>query len=120
MEFFTKYKKILIGILVVVALFIAYAALKPKKDGATAPITVEQAGGVPKEASDIVVLLSDLKTIKIDTSFFESPALRPLRDFALPLAEEPKGRVNPFAPFSDAAVGETGAGGKSKQSGPAF
>lgn len=64
------------------------------------------AGGISGTVEDATVteflmVLNRLKKIKVDTSFFEDPVFRQLKDFSVKLTTEPKGRPNPFAPLSD-------------------
>lgn len=44
-------------------------------------------------------LLSSVKRITIDTSIFDNPAYKMLRDFPVSLGSDIVGRVNPFAPI---------------------
>lgn len=99
MDILRQNKKIIIGILGVIVLFVVYVLLKPDaKGGAPIVSSSSTAGDEPEVSRDILALLVDLKSIKIDRTFFETPALRTLQDFSVPLVEEPRGRANPFAP----------------------
>ncbi len=62
-----------------------------------------KAGGVamaPQSSapSEFSSLLSTIKNINIDTSFFSDPGYRALRDYPITLGTDTKGRPNPFAP----------------------
>ena len=110
MDIIRQNKKIIIGIIGVIALFVVYVFLKPDaKDGVPIVSSSSTAGGEPEVNRDILALLTDLKSIKIDRTFFEAPTLRTLYDFSVPLIDEPKGRANPFAPIGvgGASVGTT-------------
>lgn len=48
---------------------------------------------------DLLVILSDLKTINLDQSIFSDPAFQGLKNFRVELGVEPIGRNNPFAPI---------------------
>lgn len=105
MEFITSHKNIFISTAVVVVLFIAYSFIKPDGNTAT-PAVVSEAPIAELSASrDIIALLVDLKAIKIQKDFFGDPIFRSLQDFSTPVPDEPRGRVNPFAP-----VGAEGQG----------
>lgn len=64
--------------------------------GATGAFTPGQAGVSANEFSG---LLSSINTISIDTSIFQNPAYRALRDYPVLLGTDTIGRVNPFAPI---------------------
>lgn len=48
---------------------------------------------------DLLVILSDLKSTKLDQSIFSDPAFQGLKNFRVELGVEPIGRNNPFAPI---------------------
>jgi len=55
-----------------------------------------------KEISELQETLSDLEKIKINSSFFTSPAFESLEDLVkTPLPELTQGRDNPFAPIGE-------------------
>ncbi len=91
-----------IVIFVVSSLVGKKAQVAPKS---TSPLT-STTGVVPlpgantsKVASDeFSALLSNIKSITIDTSIFENVAYKMLRDFPVSLGSDIVGRVNPFAP----------------------
>lgn len=57
-------------------------------------------------ADEFSTLLSSIKRINIDTSIFENPAYKMLRDYPVSLGSDIVGRVNPFAPIgTDIGVG---------------
>ena len=60
---------------------------------------------------EILSLLLELRSIKLDVSMFESSAFKALKDFGVTLDPEPVSRPNPFAPIgSDETVEEVGGG----------
>lgn len=64
------------------------------------PIVAE---GVPVETvgQDILVLADKLNNIKIEKNIFSSPLFTNLIDNTTPIADEPVGRINPFAKIGD-------------------
>jgi hypothetical protein len=48
--------------------------------------------------NDFSILLSSINSIDIDTSIFNNPAYKTLRDYPVSLGSDTVGRVNPFAP----------------------
>lgn len=59
-----------------------------------------EGGGVGK---DLLVILADLRTLKLDDSIFTDPSFRALKNFRVELTPEPVGRDNPFAPINGSA-----------------
>lgn len=49
---------------------------------------------------DLLLVLADLRTLKLDDSIFSNPEFRSLKNFRVDLSPEPVGRTNPFAPLS--------------------
>ena len=50
----------------------------------------------------VLSLLNQIKTLKIDTSLFSSPAYQSLRDYTVAIPQVSVGRANPFAPLPGA------------------
>ena len=48
----------------------------------------------------VLNLLSQIRSLKIDTSVFKDPAYLSLRDYSVAIPQENVGRPNPFAPLS--------------------
>lgn len=48
--------------------------------------------------SEFANVLSSIKSITLDTSIFDNPAYRTLRDYPITLGSDYRGRPNPFAP----------------------
>lgn len=97
-NFIKQYKNIFIIALVVIALFIAYSLfLKPGSDN---PLTA-QVGSPTKGAveQDLIALLLELRSIRLDTAVFEDPSFQSLKDFGQEIVSEPIGKNNPFAPL---------------------
>ena len=49
--------------------------------------------------SQVLGLLSQIQTLKIDKSFFDDPGFRTLIDYTVPVTQQNVGRQNPFAPI---------------------
>jgi hypothetical protein len=59
--------------------------------------------------NDFSTLLSSINSIDIDTSIFNNPAYRTLRDYPVSLGSDTVGRINPFAPVgTDQSTGASG------------
>ncbi len=50
---------------------------------------------------DLLVTLSDLRSMKLEQSIFSDPAFQSLKNFRVELGSEPVGRDNPFAPIQN-------------------
>lgn len=61
------------------------------------------AGGATVGA-DVLNLLSQIKGLNIDTSFFQSSTYESLNDFSVTIPAEPVGKADPFIPIPGAAV----------------
>jgi len=103
MQSILKYKKIIIGIVVIgVAFFIYSTYFKP--EGGPLVMVDSQAKRQFAAGKEILTLLIDLKSIELDGSIFEDGSFKSLEDFSLPIDPEPKGRTNPFAPIGVQSV----------------
>jgi len=87
--------KVAAAVIVVVVGFFIYSYFKGPSAPEEALLTVE-GGGVGQE---FTAFLADLQAIKFDQSFFNDDLFRGFRDFSVPIAEQPVGRPNPFAPL---------------------
>ncbi len=117
-------KKVKILILVIVGVIIAVFVMSsigsknvPASSQTTSPLS-STTGVIPLPNADknqataasdeFSNLLSSIKRITIDTSLFDNPAYKMLRDFPVSLGSEIVGRTNPFAPIgSDAGSTST-------------
>ncbi len=101
----SKKTKFLIGVLIAAVLIFIYSLYSPgeKTQG---NLTVSQGGivggmaqGTSSPSGESLQTLVNLKSIKIDTSFFKSKSFQGLIDFSVQLEPEEVGRSNPFAPI---------------------
>ncbi len=106
MNVLQKYKKLLIGAGVVAVLFVGWNMFStdPLPEG----LTSRSVSNLPaEEGGDLIALLLELKSIKLDTAILQNPTFLTLQDFSVTLIPEPVGRVNPFAPLGDNAPRNT-------------
>lgn len=105
---FQKYKKIIIVVLVIVLAFILFVIIKgsgeEEGDGLLTStvnnsVAGTQASGADTIGAEIITALNQIDSLKLETTIFEDPVFRQLIDKSQPLAEEPVGRENPFAPL---------------------
>jgi hypothetical protein len=62
--------------------------------------------------SDVLSLLDQIQSLRIDTTLFQSPVYQSLTDFTVPIPPENIGKANPFLP-----IGTTGGGISTSTSG---
>jgi len=99
MQKILKHKKIIIAsILIVIAFFIYSAYFKPSQDSGLVMVNNQTATQFAA-GKEVLTLLIDLKSIKLDGNIFNNKIFKSLEDFSLPIDPEPKGRINPFAPI---------------------
>ncbi|PIQ91407.1 MAG: hypothetical protein COV70_03925 [Parcubacteria group bacterium CG11_big_fil_rev_8_21_14_0_20_39_22] len=105
-----KNKKTLIYIAVVAVLVLGYF-LFFSADEETPPAGLVYESRVSE--ADIILgqrlltLLAELKAISIDPEFFDSTLFDTLKDYSVPIDEQPVGRRNPFAPLGGASQSST-------------
>jgi len=86
-------KLYIIIISLVLTLFVGYSIfLAPSQTG----VTSFSGGSV---GSDILNLVTKLKTTSIDSSFFSSALFGSFKDYSIKTFPETQGRPNPFAPI---------------------
>ncbi len=99
------------GVIVIILAVIIFATSflggsTPTPEKSTSPLS-STTGVIPlpgvsttakTSADEFSTLLSSVKSITIDTSLFDNPAYKMLRDFPVALGSDVVGRTNPFAP----------------------
>ncbi|MCR4274964.1 MAG: hypothetical protein NUW02_02865 [Candidatus Campbellbacteria bacterium] len=102
---FQKYKKIIGVVLGILILFVLYSMFFKKAPEAT--LTSSNTSTVPSADNELLLLLSQLKTIDLDGAFFSDQLFLSLTDFSVSLTLEPRQRPNPFAPIGSDGVERT-------------
>jgi len=97
MNIFTRYKASIILVAVIAVAFFAYSYFFAKP--AEPLLSAEAVSGTTSVDQDLISLLLELRSIKLDDRIFSDPAFMSLQDFSQELVQEPIGRVNPFAPL---------------------
>lgn len=90
-------------VLIVIALGVAYF-LFSEPSATTSSLTASPApgsGGGPEQ--QFLELFNRLELVSFDTSILTDERFRSFVDLATPLADESRGRVDPFAPFGAAS-----------------
>lgn len=103
MEIIKKYKIILIIIIIVVISGIAYKALfntDKTKDLLTSDTRLSNEENIATIVeNDLLSLLLDIRSVKLDGSIFTKETFNSLEDFGQEIIPELIGRENPFAPI---------------------
>ena len=104
----SKKLKILIAALVILIIFFVYSvffsgsATKENSlsvsNGAAKTASAPKAAS-PEEGQEILDMLDSLKSVKMDTDFFNGKVFKGLVDFSVETAPQPAGRFNPFSPI---------------------
>jgi hypothetical protein len=99
MNFFKKYKSIIIVLVILIIATVAYTVIIGEKDDS---LLVSESSVDISSASqgDLLALLLEIRTIKLDESILSDEAFRSLKDFGQEIVPEPVGRENPFAPVN--------------------
>lgn len=106
MEFIkSEVKNIVIFVAILAGLFFSWKFFFSESDPATSVVGPTGSGG--DVGGDILPLLQDLKTIKLDAKVFDDPIYKSLKNYGVELPKEDSGRPNPFAPVESRAVQET-------------
>ncbi len=103
---FQKYKKVILIAVAIVFLFVLYTVFFKKEEE---PVLSTAAGvqGLSAENNELIALLSELRSIKLEKDIFNNNVLLSLFDFSVILIPEPVSRPNPFAPIgSEGSVPE--------------
>ena len=103
---------ILIVLIIAAAGVLAYYVIQPEPESQAglAPVGFAGSGGLSANAvrnQEFIELLRDLNQTSIGRTFFDTDIFKSLREFGRPLAPQPKGRVNPFAPLGVGNVTQT-------------
>jgi hypothetical protein len=103
-----KLKKIIIGIVGAIILFIVYAVFIKPDPSATPLVDNGSDSNVSADAqllgTQISQALLRIEQIKLDRSIFSSDIYRSLKDRSRPIIDEPMGRPNPFAPLGKISI----------------
>ena len=99
MNLFKKYKNIIIILAILIIATVAYTVIVGKKDDS---LLVSESSSDTSSASqsNLLALLLEIRTIKLDESILSDSAFRSLKDFGQEIIPEPVGRENPFAPVN--------------------
>lgn len=93
-------KNLLIALVILVAIIVAgyfYATRDRSTD--VLLTSVYSNTGSSTVQTNLLTVLRQLRTLRLDDAIFSDPVWLSLRDFGQTLSPQPSGRVNPFAPL---------------------
>lgn len=102
MAVLTKYKNILLLVIIAVLAFVGFTIFTGGDDDSAALTSTTQKDSASIAGRELLATLLELKEINLDSSIFEDPVFRSLEDFSQELVPQPTGRRNPFAPIDQA------------------
>ncbi|MCD5384661.1 MAG: hypothetical protein LRZ97_01970 [Candidatus Pacebacteria bacterium] len=106
MNIIKQNKTVFIGAVILISILIFYglSSKPPSAQHTTStPSQTENTG-----EREMLEMLADMKTIRLDGRIFESSTYMNLQDFSREIVPEPIGRQDPFAPLEDTEVTITG------------
>lgn len=96
LEMIKKNKIIIIVLVIIIAGFAWFGLSDPAPSSNL--LSNETRTGTSAADQEILRVLLDMRSIRLDSTIFENPAFASLRDFGRDIIPEPVGRTNPFAP----------------------
>jgi hypothetical protein len=103
---FIKQNKLLSIVAVLFVFGVAYYTFM--SSGNTAQPTLTSSDSAPSaQTQQLLVVLANLRTIRLDDAVFKDPVFLSLTDFGVVISPEAVGRRNPFAPFVGTSTNQT-------------
>jgi hypothetical protein len=103
---FKKYKKMIIILGIIVIAAIAYTLMIGNTDDSLLVSEGPVSGSGDSELqNELLALLLEIRSIKLDESILSDPVFISLEDFGQEIIPEPVGRENPFAPVKASELG---------------
>lgn len=93
-----RYKNIIIALVIIVVAFVVYSMFFTGED-ARSLIAQDVDPAQTAVEQELIALLLELRSIRLELSIFEDADFQSLTDFSQELVPEPVGRENPFAPL---------------------
>ncbi|MBL4644611.1 MAG: hypothetical protein JKX80_01965 [Candidatus Pacebacteria bacterium] len=88
-------KVVLVIVILIIIAFVWFGFLSERKP-TTSLLTSETRSDDSAAEQEILRLLLDMRSIRLDDTIFKNPAFTSLRDFGRDIIPEPVGRTNPF------------------------
>lgn len=104
--------QIIIAVVIIAAIIAGYLVFFPSQNSGEATLTAENSKATEfADGQVILALLNRLNSVTIDQSIFSNKVFLNLTNFDRPIADQAKGRQNPFLPIGkgDISVAPTRA-----------
>lgn len=95
-------KNIITAVVIIIILFALYFFFFRKSDttdGETALYVEDQMSITSQVDKNLLSLLLEMKSIKLDEKLFDLPVFKSLNDYSIDIEDQETGRTNPFAPI---------------------
>jgi len=93
-----KQNKVILIVLVVVIVGFVWFGFLSDRQPTTTLLTSDVRSDASVAEQEILRILLDMRSIRLNSAIFENPAFASLQDFGRDIVPEPVGRTNPFAP----------------------
>jgi hypothetical protein len=90
---------ITIIVLVAAAVYYFYYSGGASATADQSSLSIDTTSSTSQVGADVLTLLNEIHSLKIDTTFFQTPAYQSLIDFSVAIPSVPVGRPNPFSPL---------------------
>lgn len=97
---FIKQNKLFVIVAILFVLGVSYYAFSSSGSGPASTLTTSGNDDVSAASQQLLVVLANLRTIRLDDSIFKDQVFLSLTDYGVVISPENVGRRNPFAPFS--------------------
>lgn len=110
-------KSVVIVAVIVAVAFLAYYFYKSGNSTESSSLLSSSSGqpDASQIGSQVLSLLSQIQSLRIDDSLFSDPGYQTLRDYSVVIPAEDVGRDNPFAPIPGFNPASAKTGGSSSQ-----
>lgn len=95
-------KNIITAVVIIIILFALYFFFfrnNNTTDTGTALYVEDQTSTTSQVDKNLLSLLLEMKSIKLDAKLFNSPVFKSLNDYSIDIKTQETGRTNPFAPL---------------------
>lgn len=98
-------KSIIVIVVIVIIAAIVYFYYEGSAGPDSSALSLEAGGNADVVGAQVLGLLNQIQSLKIDRSFFTDPAYQTLRDYSVAIPPQNVGRPNPFAPIPGVSSG---------------
>jgi hypothetical protein len=108
MPTFLKNKKIVAAGVIVILLALVYWEFF-SSSGSSTPLSSSTPTATSPASQDLLVALTNLQTIQLNSAIFSDPVFESLTDFGVTIPPQVAGRQDPFLPLSPSSPAPSGA-----------